>query len=60
MDFYDPYLAWKENRPENFLYGTWFEKKVGIHKLAPGDYMFRFECVGPIRCPAPTSRTSPA
>ena len=36
MDFYDPYLAWKENRPENFLYGTWFEKKVGIHKLAAG------------------------
>jgi hypothetical protein len=46
MDFYDPYLAWKENRPENFLYGTWFEKKVGIHKLIPGDYLFRFECVG--------------
>jgi hypothetical protein len=46
MDFYDPYLAWKENRPENFLYGTWLEKKVGIHKLTPGDYVFRFECVG--------------
>ena len=46
MDFYDPYLAWKENRPENFLYGTWFEKKVGIHQLVPGDYVFRFECVG--------------
>ena len=46
MDFYDPYLARKENRPENFLYGTWFETKVGIHKLAPGDYTFRFECVG--------------
>jgi hypothetical protein len=46
MDFYDPYLAWKENRPENFLYGTWFEKKAGIHKLIPGDYTFRFECVG--------------
>ena len=46
MDFYDPYLAWKENRPENFLYGTWFENKVGIHKLAAGDYTFRFESVG--------------
>jgi len=46
MDFYDPYLAWKENRPENFLYGTWFEKKVGLHKLRPGRYIFRFECVG--------------
>lgn len=46
MDFFDPYLAWHENRPENFLYGTWFEKKVGIHELAPGDYAFRFECAG--------------
>lgn len=46
MDFYDPYLAWKENRPENFLYGTWFENKVGIHQLTPGDYVVRFECVG--------------
>jgi len=46
MDFYDPYLAWKENRPENFLYGTWFEKKLGIYELPPGDYVFRFECVG--------------
>jgi len=46
MDFYDPYLAWIENRPENFLYGTWFEKKVGIHQLIPGDYVFHFECVG--------------
>jgi Protein of unknown function (DUF2961)/Type II secretion system (T2SS), protein G len=46
MDFYDPYLAWTENRPENFLYGTWFENKVGVHLLTPGDYVFRFECVG--------------
>ena len=46
MDFYDPYLALLENRPENFLYGTWFEKKVGIHDLPPGDYVFHFECVG--------------
>ncbi len=46
MDFYDPYLAWTENRPENFLYGTWFEKKVGLHKLTPGDYAVRFECIG--------------
>lgn len=46
MDFYDPYLTWKENRPENFVYGTWFEEKVGLHKLKPGDYTFRFECVG--------------
>lgn len=46
LDFYDPYLAWKENRPENFLYGTWFEKKLGIHTLAAGDYVWRFTCVG--------------
>ena len=46
MDFYDPFLAWQENRPENFLYGTWFEKKLGIHQLVPGDYRFRFDCVG--------------
>lgn len=46
MDFYDSYLAWKENRPENFVYGTWFEEKVGIHRLVPGPYAVRFECVG--------------
>jgi len=46
MDFFDPYLAWRENRPENYLYGTWQESKVGIHLLSPGQYIFRFECVG--------------
>ncbi|MBN1441202.1 MAG: DUF2961 domain-containing protein [Planctomycetes bacterium] len=46
MDFYDPYLAWTENRPENFLYGTWLENKVGIHELPPGEYTARFESVG--------------
>jgi hypothetical protein len=46
MDFYDPYLAWRENRPENYLYGTWLEKKLGLQKLTPGDYTFRFECIG--------------
>ncbi|HBO44732.1 MAG TPA: hypothetical protein DD670_12545 [Planctomycetaceae bacterium] len=46
MDFHDPYLAWRENRPENFLHGTVFEKKIGLHKLSPGDYVFRFECLG--------------
>ncbi|HOW70908.1 MAG TPA: DUF2961 domain-containing protein [Phycisphaerae bacterium] len=46
MDFYDPYLAWKENRPENFIYGTRLETKVGIHHLKPGDYRVRLECVG--------------
>jgi hypothetical protein len=46
MDFHDPYLSWQENRPENFLYGTCFENKVGTHELRPGGYIFRFECVG--------------
>ena len=46
IDFYDPFLAWDRNRPENFLYGTWFENKFGIYKLPPGEYRFRFECVG--------------
>jgi len=46
MDFYDPFLAWKENRPEHFLYGTWFEKKVGVHALEAGNYRVHFECVG--------------
>ena len=46
MDFYDPFLAVKEHQPENFLYGTWREKKVGIHALAAGKYAVRFLCVG--------------
>ncbi len=46
MDFYDPFLAVKEHQPENFLYGTWREKKVGIHALAAGKYVVRFLCVG--------------
>jgi len=46
MDFYDPYLAWKENYPENEVFGTVKEKKVGIYDLKPGNYVFRFECVG--------------
>jgi hypothetical protein len=46
MDFFDPFLAQKENRPENFVYGTWLEKKVGIHELQAGDHTFRFVCIG--------------
>jgi len=46
MDFYDPYLAWKENYPENEVFGTLFERKLGIFDLQPGQYVFRFECVG--------------
>lgn len=46
MDFYDAYLAWKENYPENELFGTLMEKKVGVFDLKPGAYVFRFECIG--------------
>jgi D-arabinan exo alpha-(1,3)/(1,5)-arabinofuranosidase (non-reducing end) len=46
MDFFDSWLAMKENYPENEVYSTWHENKVGIHDLQPGDYILRFECVG--------------
>ncbi len=59
VDFYDPYLAWKENRPENLLYGTWFEKKLGIHKSRPATTCFGSSAWGRIRCPVRMTRTSP-
>jgi hypothetical protein len=46
MDFYDPYVIQTFNQPENFLYGTSYENKVGIYTLKPGDYTIRFECIG--------------
>ncbi len=46
MDFYDPYVIQTSNRPENFLYGTSFENKVGVYTLKPGEYTIRFECIG--------------
>jgi len=46
LDLWDPYLAWKENYPENEQFGTNVERKLGIYDLKPGDYVFRFECVG--------------
>jgi hypothetical protein len=46
LDFWDSYLAWKENYPENEQFGTLVEEKVGIFDLKPGRYTFRFECVG--------------
>jgi len=46
MDLWDPTLALKENYPENEVFGTNVEKKVGIFDLQPGKYTFRFECVG--------------
>ena len=46
LDLWDPYLALKENYPENEVFGTNIEKKMGLFDLRPGDYVFRFECVG--------------
>ncbi len=46
MDFYDPYVIQTFNMPENYLYGTWHENKVGIYSLEPGSYTIRFECIG--------------
>jgi hypothetical protein len=46
MDFYDYYVAQTANMPENYVYGTWHENKVGVHALKPGTYTIRFECIG--------------
>jgi hypothetical protein len=46
MDFYDPYFVQTFNMPENYLYGTWHENKVGVYSLQPGSYTIRFECIG--------------
>lgn len=46
MDFYDYYTAQTFNMPENYLYGTWYENKVGVYTLKPGTYLIRFECTG--------------
>ncbi len=46
MDFYDPYVTQTFNMPENYLYGTWYENKVGVYSLVPGSYTMRFECIG--------------
>lgn len=59
MDLWDPFLAWKENYPENEQFGTNVEKKVGIFDLKPGKYVFRFECIGsnPLSYDAKTGKT---
>ncbi len=46
LDFYDYLRSRSENWPENFHHGTLVETKVGVHRLRPGDYTVRFECVG--------------
>ena len=46
MDFVDPYVVQTANMPENQLYGTWHENKVGIYTLQPGAYTIRFESIG--------------
>jgi hypothetical protein len=46
MDFWDPYLVWKENYPRNEVFGTTIENKISILNLNPGQYVLRFECIG--------------
>ena len=46
MDFWNPYIFSKEHSPESWIYGTNNEKKIGVYDLEPGEYVFRFECVG--------------
>jgi len=50
MSFHDIFVTRRENYPESFLYGTWWEKKVGIHALEPGKYVVRFESAGAATC----------
>lgn len=46
LDFYDPYVALKENWPESQVYSTVRETKLGVMRLKPGPHTLRFECVG--------------
>jgi hypothetical protein len=46
LDFYDSLAGLKENWPESQVYGTVREQKLGVHRLEPGSYKLRFECVG--------------
>lgn len=46
LDFYDACVCLKENSPENQIYGTVRESKLGVLRLVPGQYSLRLECVG--------------
>ena len=46
LDSHDYRLGRAENWPENFEHGTTMEKKLGVHRIGPGDYWVRFECTG--------------
>ncbi|MBN1587962.1 MAG: DUF2961 domain-containing protein [Pirellulales bacterium] len=46
LDFWNPYMTKREYTPENGVYGTNHEAKVGIRDLKPGKYVLKFECVG--------------
>jgi hypothetical protein len=46
LDFYDRYLTFRPNAPENVLYGTFNESKMGQVELPAGAYVMRFESVG--------------
>jgi len=46
MDFYDYDRSDRSRWPESSLYGSWHEKKIGVHRLKAGSYAMRFECLG--------------
>ena len=46
FDMWDYRVSRAEDWPENFEHGTTVEATLGVHHLEPGDYRFRFECVG--------------
>ena len=46
LDSHDYRLGRAENWPENWEHGTTMEKKIGVHRIQPGDYWVRFECTG--------------
>ena len=46
LDFYDRFVSYRFNMPENYLYGTFNEAKMGQYELVPGSYTLRFENVG--------------
>ena len=46
LDSHDYRLGRAENWPENWEHGTTMEKKLGVHRIEPGDCWVRFECTG--------------
>ena len=46
FDMWDYRVSRAEDWPENFEHGTTIESTLGVQNLKPGEYRFRFECVG--------------